>query len=273
MRLSPSVRAVQVPEGDPRHPQYTSIYLAGEGQTLTIDSGDRDDRYRWMLKGYLGSLEHTEIGLALLTHHHLDHSANLAWLTYEFGCEAVVPQQAAALLGQRLPATGVRTVSDGDNIEVHGGLRLRTIATPGHSADSVCYYLEDEGVLFTGDTILGGASTTVEDLGAYLQSLERLRRLPNLLLICPGHGRVINAPLAYIDAYIEHRQQRERQILALLQQTPQQTAAELLGAVYGELDERLQPLAQTNLRGHIEKLLGEGRVRVIEDAEARYELA
>src|SRR5947209_8075490 len=83
MQISPSVRAVQVPDENPMHPLFTSIYLVGKngaGEALTIDSGEAIDRYRWMLRGYLAATERAEIALSAITHFHLDHSGNLKWM-------------------------------------------------------------------------------------------------------------------------------------------------------------------------------------------------
>ena len=109
MQVSPSVRAVQVPDANPMHPDFTTIYLVGKGQTLSIDSGETMDRYRWMLKGYLAAVEKTEIALAGITHHHGDHSGNLKWVREELHAEIVTAKDAVPLLKGRLPRTGVRT--------------------------------------------------------------------------------------------------------------------------------------------------------------------
>src|SRR5947199_8953068 len=85
MQVSPSVRAVQVPDTNPMHPQFTTIYLVGRGQVLTIDSGEDLVRYRWMLRGYLAAVEKAEIGISSVTHYHADHSSNLRSLRDEFG--------------------------------------------------------------------------------------------------------------------------------------------------------------------------------------------
>src|SRR5947209_10135107 len=98
MQVTPSVRAVQVPDTNPMHPMFTSIYLAGRGQVLTIDSGEDMDRYRWMLKGYLAATEKAEIGLSAVTHHHRDHSANLRWLRDEFQAEIYIVESGRPLL-------------------------------------------------------------------------------------------------------------------------------------------------------------------------------
>src|SRR5689334_3529266 len=203
MQLTPNVRAVQVPDANPMHPQVTSIYLVGRGQALTIDSGEDDDRYRWMLKGYLAATEHAEIGQSAVTHYHADHSSNLKWLRDQFGADVLAFRGAPQYMQDRLPDQGLRLLDDGVEVGRSDAVRLQVIHTPGHSPDSVCYYLEAEGVLFSGDTLLGSTTTTVHDLADYMASLQRLRDLPNLKLVCPGHGPVIENPAQTIDDYIK----------------------------------------------------------------------
>lgn len=264
MQVTPSVRAVQVPDTNPMHPQFTTIYLVGRGQVLTIDSGEDMERYRWMLRGYLAATEKAEIGISCVSHHHADHSSNLRWLRDEFGADLRVFEQGIPLLRDRLPDTGVSPIYHGSEIGPSDDVRLQTIHTPGHSVDSICFYLESEGVLFTGDTILGASSTTINDLGAYLTSLGQLRELPNLRLMCPGHGPVIEDPVAYIDAYISGRHARERQILAALADSPEMTTWQIMELIYADLNlvPRLQRAADRQVSTHLRKLEKEGRVQV-----------
>jgi endoribonuclease LACTB2 len=246
------------------HPQFTTIYLVGRGQVLTIDSGEDMERYRWMLRGYLAAIEKAEIGISAVSHHHRDHSSNLRWLRQEFGADIHVLEEGIPLLRDRLPDSGVTPIRNGSQLAPSDEVKLQTIHTPGHSVDSACFYLENEGVLFTGDTILGASSTTINDLGSYLESLETLRDLPNLQFICPGHGPVIENPVPYIDEYIRTRQEREQQVLELLAQLPEATTWELMERIYGErnLDPRLRFAADRQVAAHLKKLEKEGRVRV-----------
>jgi glyoxylase-like metal-dependent hydrolase (beta-lactamase superfamily II) len=262
MQVTPNVRAVQVPDENPMHPQYTTIYLVGRDQALTIDSGEDRERYRWMLKGYLAATEKAEIALSAVTHYHADHSANLRWLRDEFGAEVHAFEQSIPLLGARLPESGVHALQDGAAVQVAGGVEVQVIHSPGHSSDSVCYYIEDEGVLFTGDTVLGGTTTTVNDLGAYLSTLQRLRALPNLQLICPGHGPIIHDPTRWIDSYVAHREERERQIVELLADGRGLTSWQIMEVLYTGIDARLRRLADGNVRAHLDKLAQEGRLKV-----------
>ena len=262
MQVSASVRAVQVPDDSPMHPQFTTMYLVGKDQVLTIDSGEDLERYRWMLRGYLAATEHAEVALAGITHHHFDHSANLKWLRETFGADILVHEEGQPILQGRLPDSGVVVMRDGRVIDLGGGVRVRVLHTPGHSVDSVCYYLEDEGVLFSGDTILGQGTATMRDLFDYMHSLERLRELPNLKVMCPGHGPLIWDPRERIQEYIDHRNQRERQILVVLGEGGELTSWDIMMRIYTDVDPRLRRAADGNVQTHLRKLERDGRLKV-----------
>ena len=262
MHVSTSVRAVQVPDDDPMHPQFTSIYLVGRGQVLTIDSGEVLDRYRWMLRGYLAATEHAEIALAGITHHHSDHSGNLKWVHDELKAEVIAPKSAIPLLKGRLPKAGVTTFTDGQVLELGGGTNLRVLLTPGHSVDSVCYYLENEGVLFSGDTLLGTGTTTIHNLGDYRRTLARLLELPHLKVICPGHGPLVNDPRERLQQYVDHRNMREQQILKTLEGGGAMSSWDIMLLLYPDIDKRLHRAADNNVRVHLNQLQEEGRLKV-----------
>ena len=261
MQISPNVRAVQVPDENPMHPMFTNIYLVGRGQTLTIDSGEAMERYKWMLKGYLAAVEKAEIALTGITHHHSDHSGNLKWAASELKSEIIVPKAGVPLLKGRLPRTGVRNIIDGEVVDLGGGVNPRVIFSPGHSVDSICYYLEDEGVLFTGDTLLGSSTTTVGDLTSYMKTLEMLVALPNLKVICPGHGAIVNDPRERLQGLIAHRTNRERQILKALEGGGAISSWDIMLLLYPEIDKRLRRAADGNVRSHLKKLDDEGRLK------------
>jgi glyoxylase-like metal-dependent hydrolase (beta-lactamase superfamily II) len=244
------------------HPTYTSIYLVGHGQVFTIDSGEDFERYRWMLRGYLAAVEKAEIMLSGLSHHHADHSANLKWLEDEFGAQVYLLKDSEPLLGPRMPEKAVKFIDEGDEIEVSGGVKLQVLKTPGHSVDSVCYYLEDEGILFTGDTILGGSTTTIIDLSEYMQSLERLRNLPNLKKLLPGHGPIMDNPIEVLDDYVRRRNVREQEIVDIMAERPEVTSWDLVEACYQTVDRRLWRAADRVVQTHLKKLEKEGRIKV-----------
>ena len=143
--------------------------------------------------------------------------------------------------------------------ETHGG--LRALATPGHAADHVCF-LSDDGVCFSGDLVLGLGSTIVppggNSLAAFMDSL-RLLQAEEIELICPGHGPWIEDPAAKLAEYVEHREMRERRLLAALERGERSRAA-LLAEAWDDIPIELLPMAAMAMEAHLEKLEGEGRL-------------
>lgn len=269
MQISESVRAVQVPDDNPMHPVFTSIYIVGKGQVLTIDSGEEMERYQWMLRGYLAATERAEIALAGITHHHADHSGNLKWAASELKAEVLVAKNAVPLLKGKLPSKGVKHLVPGTTLELDGGVRVQAISTPGHSVDSICYYIEEEGVLFSGDTLLGNSTTTVGDLKTYMESLQLLLTLPNLKVILPGHGDVVKDPRERLEMYVKHRQGRETQVLAALEGSGAMTSWDIMLKLYPDIDKRLRFAADNNVRAHLRKLELEGKIKTYEGKPKR----
>jgi glyoxylase-like metal-dependent hydrolase (beta-lactamase superfamily II) len=134
----------------------------------------------------------------------------------------------------------------------------------------VSYYLGAERTLFTGDCILGASSTTVRDLATYMQSLELLTRYPHET-ICPGHGPVVPPPRGaeLVRWYIDHRQQREQQVLAALDKGFGTVEAITRDVYPADLPTGLRRGAEQNVATHLEKLVQEGRV---EEMPAHYRL-
>lgn len=270
MEISQSVRAVMVPDENPMHPDFTSIYLVGPkgNQSLTIDSGEAIERYQWFLRGYLAAIEQEEIGIAAITHHHSDHSGNLKWVKQYLHADVAIPAGGRSLLKGRIPKQ-VDTLEDGQTLDLGEGVKVQIFATPGHSVDSLCYYIEEEGVLFTGDTLLGSSTTTVSDLASYRKSLQRLLDLPNLKVICPGHGKIVHDPRERLQGYVDHRNMRERQIIEALKEGGAVTSWDLMLKLYPDIDSRLHRAADGNVRSHLTQLSEEGRLTTYEGKRRR----
>ena len=156
-----------------------------------------------------------------------------------------------------------RVLDDGDRITLDGAA-LRVVHTPGHASNHLCFLLEEERALFTGDHVLNGTTTVVNperggDMVQYLASLDRLRRLKRVSRICPGHGDVIDEPGVVLDEYVAHRKLRERQIMRQLGKGPARIA-DLVGTLYADTPDGLLEMAGRQVHAHLLKLKGEGKV-------------
>ena len=224
----------------------TNTYLYGADPCVVIDPGSEDEGHLEAIRA--AAAERGGIGLVLLTHSHGDHAAGAE----ELGAEVVLPAGDVSELYHQIwgqsSDTGART-------------GLRALATPGHSADHVCF-LTPDGVCFSGDLVLGLGSTIVPpgggSLAAYMDSLRRLQG-EEIELIAPGHGPWITDPAAKLAEYVEHREMRERRLLAALERGERSRAA-LLAEAWDDVPVELLPMAAMAMEAHLEKLEEEGRL-------------
>lgn len=227
----PEVLKIVAPNPGPMTLEGTNTYLFGSDPCVVIDPGSDDPAHLDAIRA--AAAERAGIGLVLLTHSHGDHTAGADQLEAE-----VV-----------LPSGG----------EEHFG--LRALATPGHAEDHVCF-LTETGLCFSGDLVLGLGSTIVppggNSLAAFMDSLALLQAEP-IELIAPGHGPWITDPAAKLAEYVEHRQMRERRLLAALE-AGERSRAELLAVVWDDIPIELLPMAAMAMEAHLEKLEGEGRL-------------
>jgi glyoxylase-like metal-dependent hydrolase (beta-lactamase superfamily II) len=209
----------------------TNTYLYGSDPCTVIDPGPDDAGHLDAVRA--AAEERGGIGVVLLTHSHGDHAAGADGL----GVKAVLP-------------TGG---------EKYGA--LRAIATPGHAADHVCF-LTGDGVCFSGDLVLGEGSTFVPpdggSLAAYMDSLRLLQAEP-IELICPGHGPWVTDPAAKLAEYVEHREMRERCLLAAFERGERSKEA-LLNEAWADVPTELRPAAALVMEAHLQKLGAEGRL-------------
>ncbi|HEX5763799.1 MAG TPA: MBL fold metallo-hydrolase [Solirubrobacterales bacterium] len=220
----------------------TNTYLYGSDPCVVIDPGPNHAGH--LEKVRAAAEERGGIGMVLLTHTHGDHADGAERLA-----EMAAAGAASAWPPVVLPADG----------EEHGG--LRAIATPGHAADHVCLMTADR-VCFSGDLVLGEGSTFVPpdggSLAAYMDSLRRIQaERPEL--ICPGHGPWVTDPAAKLAEYVEHREMRERRLLAALERGERSREA-LLAEAWGDVPERMRPAAALVMEAHLQKLATEGRL-------------
>lgn len=246
---------VVAPNPGPMTLEGTNTYLYGSDPCVVIDPGPDD-------AGHLDAVlvaagERGGIGLVLLTHGHGDHADGAARLAAAAGKGAAHRSwRGSTRGGSRRKNLPVILPADGAE---HGG--LRALATPGHAADHVCLLTAD-GVCFSGDLVLGEGSTFVPpdggSLAAYMDSLRLLQAEP-IELICPGHGPWITEPAAKLAEYVEHREMRERRLLAALERGERSKQA-LLADAWSDVPAELRPAAALVMDAHLQKLAAEGRL-------------
>lgn len=196
----------------------------------------------------------------LVTHRHTDHAPAAPIVAKRTGAQIAAPH------GVFHPPLPDREVGDGDRIELTL-TTLKTIATPGHTGESVCF-LSSERDLFSGDTILGQGTTAIfppdGTMKDYLESLRKLRLLqPGRLY--PGHGPNRESAVDVIDEYIEHRQLREEQILDFISRGVT-TLEGLRKRIYPELDPSLSQAAETQVAAHIDHMIERNIVIINNDS-------
>jgi hydroxyacylglutathione hydrolase len=256
--LSPLVRRVVANNPGLMTGPGTNTYLVGIDEVAVIDPGPDDEKH---VEAIVGASMRERVRWVLLTHTHPDHWPAAARIREQTGAEV-------AAFGKFPKADAVdlqidRVIGDGDTID-GTEFRLEALLTPGHAPNHLCFLLEEERVLFTGDHVLNGTTTVVNpqrggDMVQYLASLERLRKLRRVARICPGHGDVIDDPKAVLDEYVAHRKMRERQIIKALQAGPTKIP-DLVERLYIDTPEGLHEMAERQVHAHLLKLKAEGKV-------------
>ncbi|HEY2432606.1 MAG TPA: MBL fold metallo-hydrolase [Vicinamibacterales bacterium] len=235
-------RAVLVPAGNPSEwtgPTGNNTWLIRGREPALVDAGTGRPEH---VAAVAAALDGAPLARVLITHWHPDHVSGLPALKDRWKALLVVE-------------SGTAPVPAGDG-------ELEIVPTPGHSPDHLCFFDRASGDLFCGDLVRRDGSIVIPaskggNLRAYLESLRRVRDLaPRRLL--PGHGPIVEDPIALIDAYLAHREQREQQILKAILDGAR-TVPDIVRRVYPALPESLADAAAESVRAHLVKLGAEGR--------------
>ncbi|KAF8376450.1 hypothetical protein PRIPAC_82879 [Pristionchus pacificus] len=149
-------------------------------------------------------------------------------------------------------------VEDGFEVKVEGAT-LRFVTTPGHTADHMSLWFEEEQTLFSGDCILGQGTTIFDDLYSYMQSLQRIKALKPTK-IYPGHGPVVNNPQDKVDEYINHRTARENEIIKYFKEVREASSMDVVNFIYKDTPFAVRIGALGNVRQHCQKLVKDGKL-------------
>jgi glyoxylase-like metal-dependent hydrolase (beta-lactamase superfamily II) len=291
--VAPHVRSLHVPLDWFPQPYPPNVHLVVDGtEGVLIDAGFSDEQSITKRLEMLGEVPGLNLRYIVITHHHFDHASGAHKLREATGARVVMHRDEAPLLAraatEELPsdvevpaerrefaerarelreeaakAAPDEVVSDGDTLRV-GGLTLRLVHSPGHTAGHLSPFLEEGRVLFAGDNVLGVGTTVVPppphgDMAQYVASLQKMQSL-NAEVMCCGHGPAVKEPNRKLQELIDHRHQREEQILSLAREG-RDTVQRIVQAIYPELDKRLLGMAQSQVLSHLSKLEREGKVR------------
>jgi glyoxylase-like metal-dependent hydrolase (beta-lactamase superfamily II) len=275
-RWSPLVFVVRGKNPGPFTGPGTNTYLVGTGpRRVLIDTGAGRPEWPVLLEQALREeCGGAEIAEVLVTHVHPDHLGGAADVLKTF---ASVPVRKMPWVGRDEVFGVPLTALEAGAVVRTDDATLRAVYTPGHAQDHLCFWLEEERALFTGDLILGAGTTVIPseggDMALYLDSLERLLELP-IERIYPGHGPRIDRPHDKIREYLEHRRERERQIVAAIR-AGVHTIPRIVERIYVGTPPALFAAAGQSVLSHLKKLERERRAARAVDAagEERWSLA
>ncbi|WP_371660712.1 MBL fold metallo-hydrolase [Streptomyces sp. NBC_00280] len=237
----------------------TNTWIVSEPDSelaVVVDPGPLDDVHLRHVVDTVGKAG-KRVALTLLTHGHPDHAEGAGRFAELTGTRVRALDPALRL--------GDEGLGHGDVVTV-GGLELRVVPTPGHTADSLCFHLPADRAVLTGDTVLGRGTTVVAHpdgrLGDYLDSLRRLRSLTvddGVHIVLPGHGPVLDDAQGAVEFYLAHRAHRLAQVETAVE-NGHTDPAEVVAHVYADVDRSLWPAAELSVRAQLEYLRDHGLI-------------
>jgi glyoxylase-like metal-dependent hydrolase (beta-lactamase superfamily II) len=253
--LSERVRRLTAPNPGVMTGPGTNSYIVGGELLALIDPGPNIESHIGALLQLVGS----RLRWVLCTHTHHDHSP---------AAQAIRAATDAQLIGMTPPDHARhdtafvphRIMQDGDRL-AGPGFTLRAVHTPGHASNHLCYLLEEERLLFTGDHVMQGSTVVIGppdgSMSAYLSSLEKLLAL-DVARFAPGHGHPIDTPHDEVRKLIRHRLGREQKVLGALKKQRRGTLEALVVDAYDDVSPKLHTIAQRSLFAHLVKLESDG---------------
>jgi ribonuclease/clavin/mitogillin len=246
---------------------HTNCFIVGREKFVVIDAASKDEAEQNALHALIDSF--IERGFKcqaiITTHQHPDHfGGETALQTHLFDkFNRCISLAAHKITAEKLngKVEFQKLIEDGETFDLEdensAKFNLQALHTPGHASGLLAFYDEESGFLLSGDNVINSSSVVIAppdgNLKDYLQTLERLKNLPNLKFLCGSHGSAIFDAKSKIESYIAHRFERENQILAALQNGAK-TASEIVETVYVDLKPELVRLAEKTVAAHLEKI-------------------
>jgi len=283
-QLTPLVRRVIAENPSAFTFRGTGTYLIGSGDSVAvIDPGPLQDDHIEALKAATAGENVTHI---LITHTHMDHSPAAAPLkehwgakTFGYGPHGQGKREQGVQVEEGGDMAFVPDVVLGDRENLEGdGWTIESVYTPGHTSNHLCFGLREEKALFTGDHVMGWSTSVISppdgDMTAYMASLEKLLARDDEIY-WPTHGTCITDVKPFVEAFIDHRLERERQILDCLAKGYEKIM-DMVPVMYADVDATLHAAAGRSVLAAMVRLVDTGKVQCSDDTaalESNYRLA
>lgn len=265
--LSPLVQRVIADNPGPFTYTGTGVFIIGDKNVCVIDPGPNTKAHQ---KALDQALENRTVSHILLTHHHSDHSPLAKPLAQAHKCQVYgmsLKQKFSMDTDVKLEAGNDPSfapdveLTDGDVIKGDGWM-IEALHTPGHTSNHLCFALKEENTLFSGDHVMGWSTSVVVspdgDMGDYMNSLEKIYDR-HFDLIRPTHGPVIKNVDNFVQAYIDHRLNREKQVLKAINEGLY-NIFDIVTSLYADVDKRLHPAAAHSVLSHVIQLRQSGEI-------------
>ncbi|GIK49733.1 MAG: MBL fold metallo-hydrolase [Alphaproteobacteria bacterium] len=265
--VSPLIRRLVANNPGPFTYFGTGVYIVGRGDVAVIDPGPDTPGH---LDALLRAVEGERVTHIFVTHRHMDHSPAAHPLAARTGARvyaSMLPPRPSECDDLRLEAGDDRLfqpdvdVQDGERFS-GSGWTIEAVFTPGHTANHMAFALLEENALFPGDHIMGWSTTVIGppdgNMTDYLRSLEKVRDR-GYATLWPTHGPPVREVAPFVEAFIEHRLEREAQIVVQLQ-AGLHAIKDMVSVIYADVDKRLHPAACHSVLAHMIRLVELGRV-------------
>jgi glyoxylase-like metal-dependent hydrolase (beta-lactamase superfamily II) len=266
-QVSPLIRRLVANNPGPFTFKGTGVYIVGKGEVAIIDPGPDNQEH---VDALLRAVEGETVTHILVTHRHMDHSPAahpLAKLTGAKVYSSTIPPKPSECDELRLEAGDDQLfqpdidVKDGDRFS-GAGWTIEAVFTPGHTTNHMAYALLEENALFPGDHIMGWSTTVIGppdgDMTDYLKSLEKVRDR-HYDTLWPTHGPPVRDASTFVQAFIDHRLDREAQILEQMR-AGKTRIKDMVSVIYADVDKRLHPAACHSVLAHMIRLVQLGTV-------------